>query len=124
MKNGLFAGLISGMVLLGFSVALFGHHNSSAIYDGNNLITLKGTVTEFKLVNPHSRIRFDVKDKDGNVVNWEVEWGPPSNLFRRGWTTDSLKPGDEITVTGAPARDGSKKVDLEKMLAPGGRVVD
>jgi hypothetical protein len=111
-------------ILLTASGALHAHHNSAPLYDGENPITLTGAVTEFRLINPHTRIRFDVKDEQGNVVNWEVEWGPPSNLYRRGWRTDSLKPGDQITVTGAPAKDGSKKVDLLKLVSPDGRIVE
>jgi hypothetical protein len=117
-------GLVRAGALLMISSALFAHHNSAALYDGDHPITLTGSVTEFRLINPHSRIKFDVKDDSGSVVNWEIEWGPPSNLYRRGWKTDSLKPGDEITVTGAPAKDGSKKVDLLKLVAPGGRIVE
>jgi len=116
-----FVGWAAAVVLLAVSGPLFGHHNSAARYDKEHPVTLNGTVTEFKMVNPHARLRFDVKDENGTIVKWEVESGSPSGLYRRGWRIDDLKPGDRITVTGAPAVDGSKTMELTKLVTPSGK---
>jgi Family of unknown function (DUF6152) len=102
---------------LGSTVA-YAHHNISALYDRNNTITVTGTVTEFALINPHTRIEFEVTDANGNVEKWTAWSGPPSGMYRRGWRKDSLKPGDKITITGATARDGSKQMSIMRLDPP------
>jgi len=92
-------------------------HHSGAIYDRENPITLTGTVTEFEFVNPHARIHFEVKDENGNVVKWVAISGPPQTLFRQdGWTKSTLKPGDMITITGAPARNEAHVLSVVKLV--------
>ena len=91
-------------------------HHSGAIYDRENPITLTGTVTEFAFVNPHARIHFEVKDANGNVVKWVAISGPPQTLFRQdGWTRNTLKPGDKITITGAPSRNEANILSVVKL---------
>jgi hypothetical protein len=85
----------------------YAHHSFSAEYDRDKPIELTGTVTKVEWTNPHARIYIDVEDADGNVVNWDFELGPPNGLMRQGWTRNSLKAGDVITVLGSRARDGS-----------------
>lgn len=82
------------------------HHGNSA-YDETRPITLKGTVTEFVFANPHSQIYLDVKDDKGSVVNWAIESQSPGILVKNDWTRHSLKPGDEVTITLIPAKNGS-----------------
>jgi hypothetical protein len=82
------------------------HHGNSA-YDEEHQIALTGTVTEFVWSNPHCQIYLDVKDDHGKVVNWAIESQSPGILRRNAWTKFSLKPGDQITVTLAPARNGA-----------------
>ena len=93
-------------------------HHSGAIYDKEHPITLSGTVTKFSLSNPHAKIYFDVKDEKGNVVNWVAEMEPPQRLRRYGWNLNTLKPGDPITLTGFPARDGSKEMNIRDLPNP------
>jgi len=100
---------------------LFAHH-SLANYDREKEITLTGTVAEFLLKNPHSYIVFEVKEADGTVVKWTAGSSSPMRLFRMGWKTTTLKPGDQITVTGGPHRGGKKEVWLNKLVGPGGDV--
>jgi hypothetical protein len=88
-----------------FAVALFGHHGNTA-YDETARVPIKGTVTEFVWVNPHSQIYLNVKDSSGKVVNWGVETNSPGLLTRAGWTRRSLKAGDEITIIVCPAKNG------------------
>lgn len=85
--------------------ALFAHHGNSA-YDETARVTIKGTVTEFVWVNPHSQIYLDVKDGSGKVVNWGVETNSPGILTRAGWTRHALKPGDQVTMIVCPAKNG------------------
>jgi len=85
------------------------HHAFAAAFDGNKPINLQGVVTKVELVNPHSWIWLDVKDKDGKVVNWGIEGGPPSNLFRNGITKASLPIGTEIKLFGYQAKSGESK---------------
>ena len=82
------------------------------------MVTVTGTVTEFLLINPHTRIDFEVTGENGNAENWTAWSGPPAGMFRRGWKKDSLKPGDKITVTGAAARDGSKQITVQRLMPP------
>jgi hypothetical protein len=85
------------------------HHAFAAAFDENKPINLQGTVTKVELVNPHAWIWIDVKGADGKVVNWGVEGGPPTNLFRNGITKASLPLGTEIKVFAYQARTGESK---------------
>lgn len=87
------------------------HHSSAAFYVTSGSITITGTVTEFRFINPHARVYLEVVDEKGESVVWLAEGAAAGVLRRRGWTGDQLKPGDRITVTGAPSRDGSPKVE-------------
>ena len=87
------------------------HHSSAAFYVTSASITITGTVTEFRFINPHARVSLKVVDKNGESVLWLAEGANAGVLRRRGWTGDELKPGDRITVTGAPSRDGSPRVE-------------
>ena len=124
MNRKLLAGLGVSAVLLAVCSPLFGHHNTLARYDHENPVTLKGTVVVFRMINPHSHLEFEVKQPDGTVVKWEAEGGSPSGAYRRGWRTDDVKPGDVITVTGSPARDGSKVMELDKLVTSSGKELE
>lgn len=106
-------------VLLALSSPMFAHH-SLANYDREKAVTLTGTVTEFLLKNPHSYIVFEVKEADGTVVKWTAGSSSPMRLFRMGWKTTTLKPGDQITVTGGPHKGGKKELWLNKLVGPSG----
>jgi len=97
--------LLAGLSLL--ALPLLAHHSFAAEYDSKKPVTLKGTVTRFDWVNPHSRLFVDVKDENGNVTPWEFETGNPTIMQRNGWKRDTLKPGDQVIVTGYRAKDGA-----------------
>jgi len=99
---------------------IFAHHAQS-YYDRDQQVTFSGTVTEYAFANPHVQIHFDVKDENGTVTSWTAESGPPQRMYRVGWTKNSLKPGDQVTVTGAPAKDGRHMVSIQKLVAPEGK---
>ncbi len=110
---------IAAAVLL-LPTAVIAHHNAASHYLVDQLITVKGVVTEFRLINPHARIYFDVKTDDGEVQKWLGEGNASSVLRRRGWTDENLKPGDVITISGSPARDGGYKIDWESIVLENG----
>ena len=102
-------GVVVGVGLLLVTAPVRAHHAFAAAFDENRPINLQGTVTKVELVNPHSWIWIDVKGKDGTVVNWGIEGGPPSNLFRNGITRASLPVGTEIKLFGYQAKSGESK---------------
>lgn len=101
--------------------AVVAHHNAASHYLLDQKITVKGVVTEFRLINPHARIYFDVTTEDGEIQKWLGEGNASSVLRRRGWTDEDLKPGDVITISGSPARDGGHKIDWELIVLEDGR---
>src|SRR5687768_7178526 len=113
MKGKLAFGVAASIVaMFAISVQLAAHHSFAAQYDRSKPILLKGTVTKMEWMNPHIYFYVDVKDTAGKTVNWAVEGGNPSGLYRRGWKKDTLKVGDEVTVDGWLARDGSNLANM------------
>ncbi len=107
--------ILSG--LFGLSLPSFGHHGSNVVYDLTRSVTVSGIVTEFQFVNPHTQILFDVTGDDGTVVGWLAGMSSSLSLGRdEGWTRDTLKPGDEITITGAPARNDAPSIWVEQIF--------
>jgi hypothetical protein len=99
------------------------HHSFAAQYDRNKPVTLKGAVTKLEWMNPHIYFYLDVKDDSGKIVNWAVEGGNPSGLYRRGWRKDSLKVGDQIVVDGWLAKDGSNLANMRTVVLGDGKEV-
>lgn len=117
--------VVSGgaVALLMVSAPIFAHHGREA-YDPQRMVTMKGTVTAFDFANPHVLLYFDVKDGNGKVVRWVGETGSPNMMRRGGWTKSSLKPGDPITISGHPARNGSPSMRFLKIVLSDGRELD
>ncbi len=114
---------LSGILLaLGAAPAL-AHHSFAAEYDSTKPVTLKGSITKMEWQNPHARFYVDVTDETGKVTNWEFELGSPNGLMRRGWTRNSLKPGDTVTVEGYLAKDGSKLANARNVTLGDGRKI-
>lgn len=98
---------LAAIATAAFAAPAFAHH-SFAMFDQTKTVTLKGTVKEFEWTNPHSWIRLMVKDASGKEFQYALEMGSPARSTYDGWKADSLKPGDVITVTMAPLKDGSR----------------
>jgi len=115
--------LFAAIVLLAIAVPAIAHHAFAAEYDADQPVKLKGKVTRFEWTNPHARFYIDVVDEKGVVSNWNLELASPNVLRRNGWTSKILQIGEEITVEGSRARDGSKMANARVVtLANGQRV--
>ncbi len=88
------------------SIPASAHHAFAAEFDAEKPFEIKGAVTKFKLVNPHSWLYIDVKNSDGSVTNWGVEFSAPNALAQRGLTKESIKAGDEVAIKGFLAKNG------------------
>jgi hypothetical protein len=115
---------IATIGMLVTALPILAHHSFSAEYDFAKPITLQGTVVKWELINPHGWITLDAKDANGKVVRWAIETGNPNALLRAGWRKDSLKPGDEVTIEGYLAKDGTPTVNgVQVTLADGRKVL-
>jgi len=120
MTRGLAAAALG---LLVCSAPVGAHHSFAAEYDKDKPVTLKGVVTKVEWTNPHARFYVDVKDETGATTNWNLELASPNVLVRNGWTRKTLNYGDEITVEGSLAKDGSHMANARVVkLADGRRV--
>ena len=97
------------------------HHAFAAEFDAQKPVTLRGTIAQVELINPHSWIHMDVKGSDGTVTRWMIEGPAPNGLFRRGLTRDSLPIGAEILVDGYQAKDGSNRANGRDVTFADGR---
>ena len=109
------------LLLLSLAGSAYAHHGFVSWFDMSRSVTVKGTVTSFDWTNPHSYIYFDVKDDKGAVQRWSAELGAVAMLARAGWRKDTLKPGDEIALTGNPAKDGKTMMHLDKVVLANGQ---
>jgi Family of unknown function (DUF6152) len=99
------------------------HHSFAAEFDAQKPLTLKGTVKKWEMINPHGWITMDVVGPDGKPATWMVETSNPNGLMRLGWTKNSLKAGDEITIDAYQAKDGSNTANAAQItLADGSKV--
>jgi hypothetical protein len=108
------------LAFLAVSAPMFAHHGSSA-YDMTKTVPQKATVTKFEYSNPHTQVYYDVTDEKGNVEHWVAETTNPAMLNRVGWSKESLKPGDQVTLIVNPNRVGAKVTFLEKVQFSDGK---
>jgi len=115
--------LVFSALCLASAVPVAAHHSFAAEFDGSKAIRLRGTLTKIEWTNPHSYFYIDVKDDNGNVVNWGCEAGAPGALSRRGFKRGDIKLGDTLIVDGYLAKDGSHTIDARRVTLPNGRIV-
>jgi len=107
--------------VMAIALPLLAHHELRAEFDQQKPVSLRGIVTRFEWNNPHAFLFIDVKDANGEVINWAVEWASPLELRRTGWTRQALKVGDSVTVEGWLARDGSKLASGRSIVLASGK---
>jgi hypothetical protein len=112
-----FASLVLSFFLI--CAAAYAHHGNAS-FDNDHSMTLKGIITSFVWTNPHSQIYFDVKDDKGKVTHWSCEAAQPALLHRAGWTRNSLKPGDQVTIVAHVAKSGAPVAYLQKIILADG----
>jgi hypothetical protein len=115
--------LAAGLALACAVPAVQAHHSFAVYFDASKEVTIRGKVTAFRFTNPHGTIVMDVTDAQGRVREWRAETNAPVVLQRRGWTRASVKPGEEITVTGWPSRDGKPYMRLMRAVHADGRLI-
>ena len=111
--------MVAGILLI-VPDALFAHHGS-AVYGMTKVTTVKGVVTDFQFINPHSEIYFDTKNDKNETEKWIAEGNSGTALSRFGWEKDSLKPGDQITAIGNRSKNGSTTMHLRKLILANGQ---
>jgi len=107
--------LASAALTLGTSGAS-AHHSFAAVYDMQQPITVKGTIVQVRLTNPHSWFYLDVKNDAGDVERWAFEAGTPSGMIRNGYKASVIKQGAEVTITGFHARDQTQHMGMLRQL--------
>ena len=96
------------------------HHAFSPVYDDKRTVTIEGVVTEFRFVNPHSMMTMEVRDDGGAVTRWVVEFAGRLNLSEVGWTADSIKAGERVSVTGNPTWEKMPRLFFRRLVRPDG----
>jgi hypothetical protein len=99
------------------------HHSLSVEFDTDKTVTLTGTITEMKWSNPHGWLYVDVKDANGEIQKWAVEFASPNQLYRRGWRREDLPANAAVTVSGYPSRDNSSRISAIDVKLPDGRTL-
>lgn len=122
MSSKISRGFVLTVGLLMSSFPLFAHHGNAA-FDVGKKVVLKGTVTEWVWANPHCWLKFDVKDDKDNVVHWVAETNNLADMMERGWSMRSFKPGDQITVTVEPVKNGNPAGRVLQVVLPNGQTL-
>lgn len=115
--------LIAVLSVILAATPVLAHHSFAAQFDRNKPATLTGPVTKVEWINPHARFFMDAKDANGKVVSWEIELTSTAGLLRRGWTRNSLKIGETVTVNGSLAKDGSNVANATTVTLSDGKRV-
>ena len=121
MKRRIIAWL--GVLAFGVAASASAHHSAIAEYDLEKPVKVTGTVTRVEWSNPHIWFYVDVKDDAGKVSQWQCEGGAPNSLTRNGWTKNSLKQGDAVTVDGYLAKDGKNTLNARTIKMADGKTV-
>ena len=115
--------VVSAIAAALFVAPAFAHH-SFAMFDADKTVTLTGTVKEFEWTNPHAWLRIMVNDQTaGKAIQYALEMGSPGQQARVGWKPDSVKPGDKVTVTIHPLKDGSRGGQFITAMLPNGSIL-
>jgi hypothetical protein len=113
------AALVLGLLVA--PIPAIAHHAFAAEFDSNKTVTVKGTVNKVEWTNPHIWIYIDMKDGEGNVARWQCEGGSPNTLTRQGWSRDSLKPGEQVSIEGYRAKNGTNTCNSRVVTTADGK---
>ena len=116
MKPNTLTALVACLAIFAAAIPVVAHHSFAAAYDMTNAITIKGTIVQVRLENPHSWFFLDVKGANGKVEKWSFEAGTPSGMIRNGYKANEIKPGTEVTIKGFHARDLTQNVGMVNEL--------
>jgi hypothetical protein len=106
---------VAGLCLLAAAAPIHAHHSFAAEFDATKPVKMTGTVTKIEWTNPHVWFYVDIKDETGKVTNWGFELGSPNGLMRGGWTRNSMKINEVVTIEGSAAKDGSNHVNARSV---------
>ena len=120
MKKIVLLSTISVLITVAAAVPLMAHHSFAAEFDSKKQVTVTGFVTKIEWTNPHVWFYMNVKDESGKVTNYGFEMGPPHLLQGTGWTRNTMKVGDELTVNGSLAKNGSPRVNARIVMTKDG----
>ena len=115
--------IVLGAAALALPGAALAHHSFAVFFDADKSVSVTGKVTSFRFTNPHGTVALDVTRPDGTVEKWRAETNAPVILSRRGWTRESMKPGETITIKGWPSRDGRPYLRLMEARDAGGKLI-
>ena len=111
--------LAAAIAVLMVSAPAVAHHGTAA-FDTEKTVTTTGTIVEFKFANPHVQLAWEVKNDKGEKDLWQGELTAPNKLQRAGWTNQTLKPGDSVTISGYAVKSGAHTMWIRKLIGPGG----
>ena len=115
--------VLAAVAMLFAGRPVLAHHSFAAEFDADKPVALTGAVTKIEWTNPHAYFYIDVKDASGKVTNWGLEMGSPNGLMRQGWSRNSMKVGDQVSIEGSQAKDGAKLANARSVtLASGQRL--
>jgi len=118
--RGLRSSLLILLALFVFATVSYAHHSFAAVYDGTKETTVQGVVKQFRFVNPHAMMYLEATDATGKIVKWTVEFDGRLNLSNFGWTADSIKSGEHLTVTGNPSHTEPDRMFFRKLVRADG----
>ena len=117
MKSRISVVFASILIAVGMVAPLWAHHSFAAEYDLKKPMTIKGTIVQVRLENPHSWFVLDVKDaSSGKMERWLIEAGTPSGMIRNGYRPGVIKAGDEVTIEGFVSKDNAQRGMLRKLI--------
>ncbi|MED5536183.1 MAG: DUF6152 family protein, partial [Pseudomonadota bacterium] len=110
--------MTTGLAALAVWVPTLAHHGFAAY--SNERVTVQATMTELRFVNPHVQLYFDVTNADGEIEHWQAELTAPNKLARGGWTKNTLRPADQIQISGEIARNGGRSIRIREIITANG----
>lgn len=121
MKKLLFIASASVIFAISVSATVLAHHSFAAEYDASKPVTVKGTIVKMLWVNPHGWLIVEVKEPDGSVATWSLEFGSPNSLLKRGWRKEDLPVGVEVTATGYLSKKNPKAMNTSTVTLANGK---